>query len=423
MDDSASAAPASSLIIPGLRARMGDWIYYSTFLTFKDVAERVEFAKDIHDSDTLNELIQRQLTDRAGEITDYLLHQEQRFFSSLVVGVYGGHPQWYELEVAGGETLDINDLPEYLEGSIGFLSLRGDETLFALDGQHRVLGIREAIEEKPELETEEVGALFVGAPMDGEGLRRTRRLFSTLNRYAKPVSKKDIIALDEDDVVAIVTRRLVSDYPLFEEKVSLGKTKSISRDDRQHLTSIVALYDALDIVIRDRVRGWDDLKRFRPDDDVIDEYEDAARDYWDAVIERHAPLANLAQSEPGDEVAGEYRHREGGHLLFRPVGFLLHTKVCQMLQRDMEFQLEESLDRLAEAPVQLTDFPWAGLLWDETNQRMLTANENQRVAKYILYIGVGGDVGTLQKTAQDIEAEWAGLLNRDPAEVDLPEFV
>ena len=74
---------------------------------------------------------------------------------------------------------------------------------------------------------------------DSEGYERTRRLFSTLNRYAKPVGKKDIIALDEDDSVAIVTRLLVEDHPLFVGKISLGQSKNIAKSDQESLTSIV----------------------------------------------------------------------------------------------------------------------------------------------------------------------------------------
>ena len=46
-------------------------------------------------------------------------------------------------------------------------------------------------------------------------MQRVRRLFSTLNRYAKPVSMRDIIALDEDDIIAIASRELIDNHPLF----------------------------------------------------------------------------------------------------------------------------------------------------------------------------------------------------------------
>ena len=36
------------LKVPGLRAYMGDWVYYISFLRLKDVAERVSLAQELH---------------------------------------------------------------------------------------------------------------------------------------------------------------------------------------------------------------------------------------------------------------------------------------------------------------------------------------------------------------------------------------
>ncbi|RMD57391.1 hypothetical protein D6833_13985, partial [Candidatus Parcubacteria bacterium] len=104
---------SGKLVIPALRAHMGDWIYYVTFLTMRDIAERVSVAEEIHTSKSLNKLIQRQLTNRATQIKDYLLHQPQRFFNALVIGVYGGSPQWFELALRKSQSLDPEDLPGY----------------------------------------------------------------------------------------------------------------------------------------------------------------------------------------------------------------------------------------------------------------------------------------------------------------------
>ena len=49
-----------------------------------------------------------------------------------------------------------------------------------------------------------------------EWKKKYRRLFSSLNRYAKPVDKDTIIAMDEDDIFCILTRRMVAEYPFFQ---------------------------------------------------------------------------------------------------------------------------------------------------------------------------------------------------------------
>jgi DNA sulfur modification protein DndB len=219
------------LMVPGLKAFMGSWVYYIGFMKMRDIAERISIIGDIHISTRLQEFLQRQLSDRSIEITDYLINQEQRFFNSLVIGTYGGKPEWIELEVKA-KNADDEQLLLDLEGKLGFLKLSGSETLFAIDGQHRIAGIKGALEQTNTLEDEEVSIIFVAGVTqnqrikDPKGFERTRRLFTTLNRYAKPVNKKDIIALDEDDVIAIITRKLLDEYPLFKDKVSSKGTNN-----------------------------------------------------------------------------------------------------------------------------------------------------------------------------------------------------
>jgi hypothetical protein len=67
--------------------------------------------------------------------------------------------------------------------------------------------------------------------------------------------------------------------------------------------------------------------------------------------------------------------------------------------------------------------PWAGLLWDPTNKRMITAGENQKVAWQLLYYGAGGDLATIKTTKEDLTDEYAGLLNKPVEEVKLRRYV
>ena len=238
---------------------MGDWVYYVSFMSMGDIASRVSVVDDIHSSRSLKEWLQRMLTNNSEKIADYLIGQEQRLFNAIVVGTYGGKPNWHEIAVKGrGSILEV---PENAEGTMGLLELQGDETLFAIDGQHRVEGIRKAILKNEKLKKEEVCTIFVKGvtaskrSQDQEGFQRTRRLFSTLNRYAKPVQKRDIIALDEDDVIAIITRRLLEEHPLLTDKVDMGLSKSMKPTDEANLTTLVTLYDVMDIVLRDRQRA------------------------------------------------------------------------------------------------------------------------------------------------------------------------
>ena len=70
--------------------------------------------------------------------------------------------------------------------------------------------------------------------------------------------------------------------------------------------------------------------------------------------------------------------------------------------------------------MELSGTPWAGLLWDTENHRMRTAPEAQRVAKWIMYYLAGGPLERVGSGATRLRAELAGLLNKDPDEVELP---
>lgn len=413
----------TQLILPAIRAHMGDWVYYISFMKMRDLAERVNTAEEIHSSESLKELIQREVDEskHSAQIKDYLLTQPQRLFNALVIGVYGGTPKWYELKIGSNSLLEQEDLPDYMDGTLGMLVLGGSEKLFALDGQHRVVGVRKALEEDIELGDEEVGAIFVAHYNTPDGYERTRRLFTKLNRYAKPVKISEIIALDEDDVVAIITRRLVEEHPLFKEKISLAKTRSIPKSDKQSFTAIVALYDTLDTYLPATRRGWINFKKQRPDDEKIEEYYGKSLRFWETMIAYIPVLQEFQDSDPSEKMAGKYRHNRGGHLLFRPVGLKIVVKAIKYLE-ETDSQITEVVQRISKVNMELSDEPWVGLLWDDTNHRMITASENQRVGERLLIYAVGGDLAKAKTTPDELKIEYAGLLNKNVDDVNLPKY-
>ena len=423
-----SSAPVtanSELLVPALKAHMGDWAYYIAFMRFGDLAARVRTAGEIHKSERLKELIQRQLRGkRASELKEYLLSQPQRFFTTLVIGVYGGDPQWFELAPRSSSSIEAEDLPDYMAGAVGFLRLSGGERLFALDGQHRLVGIKEAVQdpEAGDLADEEVSVIFVAHQSTASGMERTRRLFTTLNRYAKPVSKPEIVALDEDDVVAVVTRRLVDDYPLFTgKKSSTTKTASLPANDSVSFVPMVTIYDALTEYLRPESGNWASFKKRRPREEVIDRYYEGAVELWDA-FRRHFPsVAALARASDDDEYPGKHR-KPGGLLFFRPVGVMLYVRAARALV-DGGATLDAAVRRLAELPSRFRDEPWSGLLYDPVNERMETWPNQQRVALGLMVYGAGGSLESVSLTEARLRKSWAGLIGvEDPASLPLRRY-
>lgn len=370
---------------PAIRCCMGDWVYYITYMKFSDIAYWIRKTEEIHKSKQLRDMIQRELTKRVNPIVDYLIEQKERFFNAIVVGVYGGDPQWYSIEVHDSLVSGPPDLDEDSQRSIGLLVLEGNEKLFAIDGQHRVEAIKKALHKEPGLGNEDQSVIFVAHRTDEEGQRRTRRLFSTLNRYAKPVSKGEIVALDEDDAFAITTRRLIEDFDLLSSGFTLekeetdgfvlfGKTTPIPASNQTSLTSILALYDITEIIHipfldTQQRRKMKRLKIRRPNDHVLDSIFEEQTLYW-SLLEEHIPeYEELFKSKPEDEIAGKYRTRDGGRLMFRPMGQKTFARAARIMM-DRGNTMEDAIIALSSVAMDLNTLPWKHVLWLPNTRRM-----------------------------------------------------
>jgi len=195
---------SKKMYLPCLRGVLGNWVYYSTLMTSQQITEWVKPAKEIRESKVLDDYLQRDLKERRKSIAEYLLNDEFRFFNSIIVGVFGGAPEWIEFDVSKFK-LHVSDTEINLsEDSMGVLVFDGDEEMFAIDGQHRVAGIQIASKkdqltsiENQKLKDDQFSVVFVAHIDDESGKKRTRKLFSDINKNAKPVAAGDKIKIDE----------------------------------------------------------------------------------------------------------------------------------------------------------------------------------------------------------------------------------
>jgi DNA sulfur modification protein DndB len=347
-------------------------------MTFEHVANRVEKIDDqLHKSDSLKELIQRSLTKNFESIKEYINNQPERFFNSIVLAVYNDSPNWVEVE------LKYED-EEYF--NLGFLDFSGTEKLFPVDGQHRVEGIKAALKENSDLKNEQIGVLFIGHSKDEVGMQKSRRLFTTLNRYAKPVTMDDIIALDEDDSVAIVTRDLLEEFDLFTgTRVTKSKNKAIPDSDKKSITSIITLYqcnyELLKQFRRNRKRDSPNTKRdnlsrenylkFRPDQVEIDLFNEYCKDFWQDFKTEIQEIQDFS-SDTSENPATEFRNKDdGGNLLFRPVGLLPFVQVVIEIHKRTGDEIDYIINKFSLADFTLNTIPWKNVLWNPNEKTMI----------------------------------------------------
>ena len=90
-----------------------------------------------------------------------------------------------------------------IDREFGVLTLDGTQQYVALDGQHRLRAIKDAVKADPEIGQEDICIIMVAHYNTDEGKLRTRRLFTNINRNAKATTGAENIVLDEDDGAAI----------------------------------------------------------------------------------------------------------------------------------------------------------------------------------------------------------------------------
>ena len=376
-------AHPSRIILPALRGIFGRWVYYSCLMPVNELSSRVRFADEVHTNARLSEMIQRSLDeDRTQEIADYIKTQPERFFNSLVVAAYDGEPNWHALMNVRNRVSDplLEDLqPEIME-SVGFLTLRGDEKLFALDGQHRLSGINEVVDEgyEPAI-NDTVSVIIVAHQRTPDGLVRTRRLFTTLNKTARKVTTGDRIALDEDDVMAICVRYLIEQTDLFGgSRIAVVATNNIPPNNVECLTTIGNLYDILTILftqsrfpLKARRKTLESKRPSRPD---LQAYIAYAESYFSLLGEHFPELGEFFLAEDTSQVIPKYRGEHGGNALYRPIGLEVFSQIiARSTNKGMD--ICQAVRQAARLPRDLQSSPYAGVMWDPTRKIIITGNK------------------------------------------------
>ena len=406
---------------------MGDWVYYPTLMKLKDIAERVKIAEEIYQSKTLSEMVQHEIKRKRGkEIKDYLLKQEQRFFNSLIVAVYEGDPSWYDItHIESNNPYDSEEIPEDVVAGIGILSLNGEEKLFTLDGQHRLIGIKEAVAEAPHLGEDELSIIFIAHRADLDGMERTRRLFTTLNKNAVPVSKGEIIALDEDDTMAITVRDLVTKNQMFmDDRILNNPTDNVPRNNKTCLTTIGNLYDVLGILFtkvyvistkKGLKKRKDELTKIRQSDKVLNKHYVNSCDYFRRLTDSFLPLKEFADTFDYSMVVKKYRHPDGGSVLFRPIGLKIFTEIIAVLVET--YSLSDCFKLISKLPTDLTEIPYNRVIWHPTQQKMIIKGKTL-VKNLLLYM-----LNHSPKDVDRLQADYAKAIGIEMEEVELPKKV
>ena len=381
---------------------MGDWTYYTTVMGFSEVVKYVKFAEEICPNTDLDLMMQREVGARSKQIAQYLRSNGQRFFGSLIIAAYDGKPRFMPISFADAPLLT------QLEGKVGILQFDGSEQYYAVDGQHRLAAMKEVVaEDTMRYAEDEVSVIVICHSKNAEGMTRARRLFTTVNRYAKKTSPVTEIVMDEDDGIATITRRFIREHPVLKrcikvlskrknEQPTLAKGEAMQAADKSYLMAIGTFYKCNTALLPTQLEEAFAQPQQAPTYENLETGYEQIGKHWDSLINVIEPWRVLRNPEATVE---EHRTPQGGHILVRPVGIASFCRaVSELLNRG------DSLDHIknvVQSYSNLAQAPWSGVLWNPASSRMIAGKEAENLANRLWRYLLG-----LNEDKLKLEIDW-----------------
>ena len=381
--------------IPALRGTFGSFEYWLTTMHVSEVVQKVIIPKDMEgwESLTIEERYQRDinLSRVKKEIAPYFAKDPDRFSSALILAVINDDEMAFEPLDTVGNLGRLPQLYKAAANNIGFLTFAGSEVFVPLDGQHRAKALKYAVSGKDDNNTPldnvpantSLGAEDLAVVLVRFDPAKSRKIFNKVNRYAKPTPKGQNLITDDDDPVAVITRRVVSEDVTPPSRLVRIQSNTLSAKAPE-FTTLSTLYDSNIAIIEDRfsVTG----RMTDAPQSQLDLYYDHVLHVWELLLE-HIDLFNEALDDPseaGDAVRQELRREM---LLGKPIAqqvvvraFLLVSAECPELQE------EAVCDRLNKINWSIADPLWHGVLMNPNGRIMYGKTTVNTAVRFVAYL-------------------------------------
>ena len=488
------------------KTEMGGTEAYVGSVTLEWFAGRVRFASSLPllqkkynphtdnievDAHSIDEIKQRPLDwSRQLPLTQYLTARKNHKFPPVLVVInqpWVDNPEaaeWDDRERAKKSTTDFTPLDK--EGKVGLLNVSEEDiTIYALDGQHRLMGtqgllellktgklpryrkdktpdgtfitIADLIEQHQSssahlqsLPKEKIGIEFICAVAAGEtreaARRRVRSIFVHVNLMAAPLTKGQLAQLNEDDGFSIVARKIAVTHPLLEQRE--GRKPRVNWDSATVaskstvLTTLQALKDMSERYLGQKFPHWKPWEKglipMRPEDGELEEGILEFRKLFDYL----AALSSykLLEDEDTPALRRFSFEKDGGegNMLFRPVGQVAVAQALGILVFRKKFSLEDIFKKLRkfdlEGGFSSMEYPqslWYGVLYDPNKKRVQVAGRDL-AARLLIYI-LGGFQDQMERAelrkdlarARSVENKTIGFDGKfvEPKAVGLPNVL
>ncbi len=442
------------------------------------------------DADSIDEIQQRPLDwSRQAPLVQYLVTGNHKFPPVLVVinQPWVDNPNASEWDSKGRaikSSLEFSPLDK--DSTLGLLNIsQEDVTIYALDGQHRLMGVQGLMElvntgklqrskkDKTPYETfitvddliekyhvsfadlqslpkEKIGIEFICAVAAGEtreeARRRVRSIFVHVNLMAVPLSKGQLAQLNEDDGFSIVARKIAVTHPLLEQredrKPRVNWNSATVAAKSTVLTTLQAIKEMSERYLGQKFLHWKPLEKglipMRPEDD---ELEKGIKDFR-VLFDNLASLGSykILEYEDTPQLRRFSFENDGGegNMLFRPVGQVALAQALGILVFRKGLSQEDIFKKLRKYDQQGgfsgMEYPkslWYGILYDPNKKRVQVAGRDL-AARLLTYI-LGGIQDNIERAelrkdlakARTVENKTIGFDGNfvEPKQVGLPPIL
>ena len=422
------------------RATIGSTEYFIAKMPLEELVNSVGLAMELPEWNdmTPDEKMQREpdVNRVANEICPYFINDKDRFFNSIIIDIHSGYDDIRFDPISKYVKDDITLAYEVSMKDAGFLSLPGKERLIALDGQHRLLAMKLclkgnsaisaaylkngkmsqqmlSLQPHPELADEEISVIFV----KGDDIHKIRKIFNKVNKYARQTGRGQNIITADDDVFAIIARKLFAEGHVL---AKIGKndlvnwsSNTLSQRSKQ-LTTVSALYTIAETLSKDR--GW--TSKVMPESELeIEEVYEENEAFWEALLNGMDTYKKYIELTREDKPISELREE---NLLMKPVTHMTLAHVAFMA-KVKEVDWTDIVVKLNQIDWSMDNNLWFNILViPAKKKKVITGKESIRAAGMVLSYIVMGDL----MTAEEIEEVKDIIFNSTNGEKnDLPAMI
>ena len=390
--------------------------------------------------ESIDNLVQRPVDwTRQETLARYLVSEPMHMFPPLLL-------------VVTSPWVDNPDAPEWIDGRAsrstydytvfgsfpGFGVINLDPAsfqIYALDGQHRVIGIRGAVELvqtgmlQPKDKTgkakgdpvqikdwlvdganaansllgETIGIKLIPAVIEGETAKeasdRIAGVFVHVNQTSRPLKEGELAQIDPSDGYSIVARTIATEHPFLKKEPGCGARVNFSNNTVALRSTVFTTLATVKRMSRHYLESdpafaaWSGKAQRsktlakKPQSDEIALAEVRISEFWDEF----ASLPSLTKLDPPTSAStGEFRRLPTdtdpglGHLLFRPVGQqllaeavgrVLHDRVVGLSLTEI-FTILGEYDTRGGFEIAEPANPWYGVLFSPSGSNVLVKGQN-----------------------------------------------